>query len=48
MQVAVSIKLYEYGHKQEKFRKRDEIIKKFILKINFYGTLCYYHDSDTG
>jgi hypothetical protein len=34
MQVAVNIRLYEYGHEQVKIRKTDEIIKKCLLKVN--------------
>jgi hypothetical protein len=29
MQVAVNIRLYEYGHEQVRIRKMDEIIMKF-------------------
>jgi hypothetical protein len=32
MQVAVNIRLYEYGHEQVRIRKIDEIIMKFYWK----------------
>jgi hypothetical protein len=37
MQVAVNIRLYEYGHEQVKIRKKrwnNKEIKTFLLKIN--------------